>query len=880
MKKKRQNPPFIANLLANIIFPKNDNSYLHGDFKEIYFHLFETEGRFSAWRWYWWQILISLPHFFSESIFWRMSMFKNYFKIALRNLFKYKYYSSINILGLTVGITCCLLIMLYIKHELSYDRYHEKADQTYRVVFAGSFGGSDMNFASIAAVTSEALLNDFPEVENVTRICKAETQRTRVRYQDKTFVETKLAYTDASLFEVFTFPLLAGNVQSALSEPNSLVISENTAKKYFGNEDPIGKTLTFNSSTDFKVTGIFQEIPSNTHFHFNFFVSLNTLEESRDQGWLNNMIYRTYIILHKDVDYKNLEAKYPNMVKKYIAPMFEKNRGKSYEQITAEGLKIQYFLQPVTDIHLYSDLQHELEPNGDIKYVYIFAAIALFILLMACINFMNLSTARSSNRAKEVGLRKTVGSYRYQLITQFLIESVMMSLFALILAGLLTYLALPYFNNLAGKDLILDFNSNWILGIFVFITIVLVGLLAGSYPAFMLSSFKPVTALKQKMTSTSSGRFVRSGLVVFQFIISITLIIGTLVVNKQLQFVQNKKLGFNKEQVLILHDSYILDQNIETFKNQLFQNPEITSASVSGYLPVTSERTEDVVLPEGIYRESGTAIQTWAVDFDYVKTLGMEIVAGRDFSRNFITDSSAMIVNEAAVKHFGWENPIGKHIGDYNLDRTLIDYPVIGVVKDFHFESLKDYIGPLALFIGPNQEFLSIRLKTENISQTIARIENNWNRFANGQAFEYSFLDDRFSAMYKVEERIGDIFSIFASLAIFIGCLGLLGLAAFTAETRTKEIGIRKVLGSSISSVVILLTKEFVKWIFIAICIAWPIAFLIMNKWLQNFAYRANLDILTFVISGVVILLVTFLTVSYQAIKAATANPINSLKYE
>ncbi len=810
-------------------------------------------------------------------------MLQNYIKIALRNIANQKSYSLINIAGLAIGIACCLLILQYIRHELSYDRYHEKAERTYRVTFSGNFGsGDDLNFASVAAPTAEALVRDYPQVLEATRLYAPDGQRYRLSHRDMTFIEKRVAFADANIFEVFTIPLLRGDPATALAEPSTIVISEAMADKYFANHDPVGKILTFNSETDYLVTGVFRDIPGNTHFHLDFLVALATLEASRHPGWLNNMSFHTYVVLRQGADANQLQAQLPGMVRKYCAPIFEKYRKKNFEELTADGLWLRYTLQPLTDIHLHSDLQHELEPNGDIKRVYLFGAIALVILLIACINFMNLSTARSASRAKEVGIRKVVGSRRAQLISQFIAESVVVTILALVLGLLLAELALPYFNNLARQELQITYVGNAILPAMLFAIVLFVGVLSGSYPAVVLSGFRPIAVLTKHGTGISSHSWVRSGLVIFQFAASIVLVVGAGVVFRQMQFVQNKKLGFDKEQVFVLHDAYLLGSRLAAFKHELLTKPEIASATATGYLPVTSERTEDVVQPEGEHHESGSTIQKWTVDFDYVKTMRMKLVQGRDFSKEFATDSTAAIVNEAAVKVFGWDEPIGKRIRDLVAvnPKRYVNYEVVGVVRDFHFESLRDKIGPVALLPGRSSDFVSLRLKTNELAQTIGWIKTKWDAFVPGQPFEYSFLNQRFNEMYRNETRTGSIFGVFAGLAITLGCLGLFGLASFTAERRTKEIGIRKTLGASVTSVVRLLSWEFTKLILFANIIALPVAFVAMNSWLQGFAYRPTLGPELFILAGGLAFVIALLTVSVQATRAALADPVRTLRYE
>ena len=605
-------------------------------------------------------------------------MIQNYLKVAIRNLLRHKFYSMINITGLAVGITCCLLILLYIRHELSYDRYHEKANRIYRLTMSFSFGGTVGDIATVGAPVAAALVNDYPEVVDAMRFQQIDSWY--IRYGETIFKEKKLVHADANVFDVFSIPLIHGDPKTALAEPNSIVMSEKMAAKYFGTDDPMGKTLTLNETTDYKVTGVFREIPSNTHFHYDFFTSLVTLENELPPIWLS-MNWNTYLVLSEGADPKALEAKFPEMAKKYCDNEFRQFFNASMEDVQKSGGYMDFKLQPLTKIHLHSDLLGELEPNSDIKYVYIFSLIAFFILVIACINFMNLSTARSAHRAREVGIRKVVGSLRSQLVLQFLAESVVLSIIALVIALVLVGLVLPQFNNLAGTKLSMNDLLNSII-LFSFLAIIIfVGVIAGSYPAFFLSSFKPVSVLKQQSGGGKKGGWMRRALVVFQFAMTIILIIGTAVVFKQLRYVQNRKLGFEKEQIFVLHDAFILRAQVESFKNEVLQNPEIISATVSSYLPVTSDRSLNAVIPEG-RQEATTPIQTWQVDYDYIKTLGMEIIKGRNFSRDLITDSSVIIINEAAAKHFNWEEPLGKKITvPVAVDPpTFADFSVVGVV--------------------------------------------------------------------------------------------------------------------------------------------------------------------------------------------------------
>ncbi len=807
-------------------------------------------------------------------------MLKNFIITAVRNLLKRKGYSLINIVGLAIGMASCLLILMFVSDELSYDAYNENADRIYRVSASFLYGGRNLNIAVAPPPMAQVLIDEFPEVEDAVRF----RQRGRYifRYGDNTFKETRVSYVDPSFFDIFSIPLLKGDPNTALDQPSTLLLSKSTAQKYFRDEDPIGKTLRLNDQTDYMVTGVFEEIPDNSHFHFDVLISMTSLQESKSQTWMSQN-FQTYVLLHKGADPESVDAKFPDLLIKYMGPQIEAFMGKSLEKLAEENeLSGEFFLQPLREIHLHSDLLGEMEATSDVKYVYIFTAIALFILIIASINYMNLTTARSAGRAKEVGIRKVLGSFRSQLIRQFLTESMMLCLVSLVLALGLVRLALPFFNGLSGKFLPMSNLGNPAMVVVLVLVTITVGILAGSYSAFFISAFQPVNVLKGHMKSGVKTGWLRSGLVVFQFAASIILIIGTFVVYNQLNYIQNKKLGYDKEQVLILNNAYLLRDQAETFKNEMLAYPQIVNAAVSDYLPVPSNNNNSSVLPEG-ERDSkkATSMQNWVVDYDYIKTLGMKIVAGRDFSREHSTDTKATIINQEVAKQFDWVKPVGRRIGRIVSNQGDIElYEVIGVVEDFHFETLKDNIGPLVMFLGESNGNISFRLETEDIRGTIGLLEKEWKKFLPHQPFEYGFLDERFADMYQTEQRIGKIFGLFAGFAIFIGCLGLFGLAAFTAEQRTKEIGIRKVLGATAANIIRLLTKEFVILIAVANVIAWPVAFWVMKGWLKDFSYRISLSVWVFVGAGLLTLFIALLTVSFQAIKAALADPANSLRYE
>jgi putative ABC transport system permease protein len=816
-------------------------------------------------------------------------MFRNYFKIALRNLSKHRFYSLINVAGLATGVAACLIISLFILNELSYDSHHVNSDRIYRLNFEIKFGNLDYNMAVTPAPAADAILHDYPEVEAVARI---RTQGTYLVKKDKeNFREGNIAYADSSFFKVFTVPFIHGEQSKALTEPNTIVISRKIADKYFPNENPVGQTLTFFNDWNNKIVGVMENSPDNSQFHFDILISMLNNEESKNSMWLSNN-FHTYLLLKPGTDYKALDKKFRGMQDKYVGPQIREFLGmeNTPEKLAANGNKFNFYLIPLKDIHLHAKTTIEIEPNGDITYIYLFGAIALFILVIACINFMNLSTARSANRAREVGVRKVLGSLRSHLVRQFLLESAMISMLAFTVAIGLAYGFLPVFNDLAGKQLHLPLNNLYfyllIIGLSLF-----VGTLAGVYPSFFLSAFKPINVLKGKLAIGMKSGLIRSGLVVFQFTISIFLIVGTITINRQLQYIQQKKIGFNKDQVIVIKEANAMGKQLESFKNEMLKNSHIISATISGSLPVAgTDRNNSTYWPMGKEPDQNNmvGVQGFYVDYDYIKTLGMEIKEGRDFSRDFISDSTGIIINESAAKAFNIElDPIGKKIETFKtkagntIDKEARDvYTVVGVVKDFHFESLRDNITPLAIFLDESTGLISFRFEAKNVNEVISSIEKAWKQMAPGQPFEYTFLDDDFSSMYSSEQRLGKIFAIFAGLAILIACLGLFALSAFTAEQRTKEIGIRKVLGATVGSIVLLLSKEFGKLIVIAFVLAAPLSWFAVKWWLQGYTYKTEVGAAIYILAGVSAFLVAWLTMGYQSIKAASSNPVNSLRSE
>ena len=804
-------------------------------------------------------------------------MFKNYFKTAWRNLLKSKSFSVINIAGLSIGISVCFIILLYVQNELSFDRFNRNADRIVRVVFQANINGGKINESNVMPPVARAMKADFPEVEDATRIRVYGFPK--ITYKDKTFKDDRLAFVDPNFFSIFTLPLIEGNAKNVLEQPNTLVITKALAKKYFGDEDPVGKTLSFGNNEFYKVTGLIDKVPVNSHFHFDLFASMTGLDEAKSDSWMGSD-YFTYLLLKPGYNYKKLEAKMPAMVQKYMGPQIQKEMGISLSQFRTKGNQLGFALQPLTSIHLYSHSNFELDTAGNAMYVYIFGAIAIFMLLIACINFINLSTASASRRAKEVGVRKVIGSGKSQLIFQFLTESALLVFIALFILLILIQLALPEFNSISGKTLVFDFNGK-IISAFIALG-VLVSIIAGIYPAFFLASFKPIAVLKGKLAANNKTFGLRSSLVVFQFFISVGLIIATLVVWQQMKFIQNKNLGYDKEQVLTIPNSYVLGKNEQVYKQELLNDPRVLNATISSYKPAgPSSGGNALAYPEG-HDNQIMKTEEYHVDEQYIPTLGMRMAAGRNFSKEMATDSTGMIINESAAKAFGWNTltAVGKTIIRENSSRgTNVPFHVIGVVKDFNFKSLHDPVSPLLMVLDPDWGLI-FKVKTTDIKGLLATMKKHWDHFNTDEPFTYTFLDDLYNKTYSAEQKTGSILNIFAVLTILVACLGLFGLVTYTAEKRTKEIGIRKVLGASVSQVISMLSKDLLKLVFIACIIAFPLSWWAMNKWLQSFAYRINISWWIFAVAGVAALSIALLTVSFQAIKAAVANPVKSLRSE
>ncbi|HLP35490.1 ABC transporter permease [Lacibacter sp.] len=809
-------------------------------------------------------------------------MFSNYLKIAWRNLLKNKTFSLINIIGLASGLASFILITLYITDELRYDRYHEKADRIYRINSDIRFGGTALNMAVSADPMGATLKKDYPQVEQFARIYASEGSK--LFKKDNVFInESRVAYADSTLFDVFTFPAIAGNPKTALNEPNTVVVTESTAKKYFGSvEAAMGKTMECNDERNrlYKVTAVIKDIPKNSHFILDMFLSMDNVEYGFGNFLSHN--FHTYIVLKPGTDYKAFEKNFVQVIDKYMLPQAKQfMQIESMKDFEKTGNRLAYSLIPLTDIHLHSERGVELGVNGSIQYVYIFGAVALFILLIACINFMNLSTARSASRAKEVGIRKVLGTEKKSLIRQFLAESTLTSFIALLLAVAFTWLALNWFNDLAAKEFqITDLLQPGFL-LFLLAMPIVVGLVAGSYPAFFLSSFKPIAVLKGKMNTGFSKSNLRSTLVVFQFFTTILLITGTIVIYKQLNYIQSTKIGFNKEQVMVVDIPSMSRSTAESFKTEVAKLSSVKSASFAGFLPVSnSARNDNTWSTESVMTEkNGFNMQNWRIDYDYIPTLGMEIIKGRNFSPQYGGDSTALIINEATAALIGGGDPVGRKL--YSSDgQNPIVYTVIGVVRNFNYESLRKNVSPLAFRLGNNRWAAAFRVETKDMKNLLSQVESKFKAMAPGMPFSYNFLDESFDRMYLDEQRIGKIAFSFSFLAILIACLGLFGLATYMAEQRTKEIGIRKVLGASVSGIVQMLSKDFVKLVLIACIFAIPLAWWAMSKWLQNFAYRVSIGWWVFAAAAVIALIIAVLTVSSQAVKAALSNPVKSLRTE
>ena len=810
-------------------------------------------------------------------------MIKNNFKIAWRSLLKQRMYSVIKIGGFALSIAACLLIALYIKDELSYDKNWKYADRIYRVTGEYNNQGKIETGNDWPAPMAKALREDFPEVEKSGRLMDAPlfygagANQVRLAEMKQNTFEQGFTYFDQELLDMLQVPMVYGDRSRALGEPHTMVISKAKADKYFPNQNPVGKTMILNNdvANAYKIGGVMQDFPTTCHIHYDFLLTMtgHELWDNEQTTWMASN-YPTYVLVKPGTDPAQFQSKLKLIMTKYMLPVLKQNNLKEAESIINNG---KILIQPVTDIHLYSANIDDRLDKGDIRFVWLFGAIALFILVIACINFINLSTARSANRAKEVGLRKVVGSDRTTLVKQFLTESLVFSLLSFVLGFLIAGLLLPYFNALAGKSLTTPWTAWWLLPVMI-IAAIIIGVVAGLYPSFYLSSFKPISVLKGQLSRGSKNAVLRNGLVVFQFTTSIILIIGTLVIYNQTHFLLNRKVGFDKDQVLLVQGTNTLAEKTGSFKNELLKSADVKSVSVGDYLPVSAtKRDGNTFWKEGKVNEDlGVFGQKWQVDYDYLETMGMQIAQGRYFSKEMASDSAAVVINKAMAEQLGLKKPLGERI-----ENGWQKFTVIGVMEDFNFESMKQKVTPLCLILGDyNSAIISVKISGTDPQKVISQVASVWKSFSPDQPFRYTFLDESFAHMYADVQRTGKIFTSFAVLAIIIACLGLFALSAFMAEQRTKEIGIRKVLGASVNGIAAMLSKDFLKLVIIAMVIASPIAWWAMVKWLQDFEYRIPVGWGFFAVAGMTAVFIALVTISFQAIKAAIANPVKSLRTE
>lgn len=799
-------------------------------------------------------------------------MIKNYLKIAFRKFWRNKFFYSINILGLTLGLCTFLIIALFVTDELSYDKYNVNADRIYRIDADILFRGTHFNERNVPAQLGFMLVKDYPNVLEAVRLTNQGD--ILVKKGNESIVEHNAIFADSTLFDLFTLTMIHGDPRTALVKPKSMVISESVAKRYFNSTDVVGKTLLTDNFNVYQITGVIKDMPVASHLHLNFIRAMSEVQDSRSDNWLSNNYY-TYILARPGTTEAELDQYLRQATHKYIEPDLKMLSGGDLNDLERKGGFFGYTVIPLTKIHLYSTLTNEAEPSGSIEYVYIFIVVAIFILLIACVNFMNLSTASSAGRGKEVGIRKVLGAERRSLLIQFLTESVLTSLIALVLAVSIDLLLLPHFKNLLGKDLSFDFIAHkWMLPALL-LTTTLVGLLAGSYPAFFLSGFEPAKVLKGSVGKGSKHSWLRDSLVVFQFTIAIMLIVGTLVVFNQLTYIRERKIGYERNEVVVIRNTASLGDHALMFKNEAERLTSVVAGTMTNNLP-TDEFWDTRIISKDGKNDSGhvVGLATWGVDPGFIPALGIELASGRNFTPGMKTDSGAVIINETAARVLGYKDPLKSSLYYAGQPR-----PIIGVVKDFNAGSLRNKIPPIVLYLSDMQNMMAFRIKSNNISGVLEQIKTAYHSINGmaGQPFLYSFMDEDFDRLYKAEQRMGKVFFYFAILTIFITCLGLFGLVSYTTELRIKEIGIRKVLGASVSGIVFLLSKDFLRLVVISLIIASPIAWLIMKKWLQGFAYRSTIEWWMFALSALLAVGITMITVSTQSFRAASSNPMESL---
>ena len=868
MKRSFLAVPRLAERILRLLYSKDYYSERSGDLEEVYAELREESGSFRAKVWLWFQILKLFCGVIRTNITWRFIMFKNYLKITLRIIKQHKEYSLINIAGLSIGIACCILILLWVQDELGFDKFNKNVDNLYRITEKLSFEGQTLHIARTPSALAPALLEEIPEVIN--SMSYSEAPSLLVTYRENNFYESRIAFASPSIFEMFTFPFIKGDQKSALSDISSIVITEDMAKKYFSNEDPINKVLRINNKYDFLVSGIIENVPRISHLKFDFLLPFRVLEKMREDvgipfrpvmgNWGFNFLY-TYVQVSDNADIDSLDNKIFNFIQEHSS-------------ITTTTLH----LQPIKKIHLYSNLVADIKDNGNIKYIHIFSIIAFFVLFIACINFMNLTTAHAGKRAKEVGMRKIIGAKRDQIIKQFLGESIFLSFFSLIIAVGLVLLFIPVFNNLTGKELVLNSANSLGILLILILTTISTGIIAGSYPAFFLSSFHPINILRSSEKFGPKSMVFRRSLVTIQFSLSILLIIATLVVHKQLNFIHNSPLGFEREHIVYVRLRGESAQYYNSLKSELRKNPNILNVTAANQLPTNIMYSLAGADWQGKDPDDNVLFNFVTVDYDFISTLNIQVVDGRAFSKEFQSDQTgAFILNEKAAGIIGKEPLVGESFSFFGRTGKII-----GIVKNFHFDNFYNEIKPLVMLLAApsSDNYLIIKISSDNISENLTFIEDTWNKIASFFPFEFSFLDDEFNRQYKSEQRMGRLFNYFTFLSVFIASLGLFGLVSFMSSQRTKEIGIRRVVGASTADIVKILTKEFVILVAAANIIAWPTAYYFMRKWLDNFVFKTNIQIWIFLFSAIIAFLIALLSVSYKTIKAATANPVKSLRHE
>ncbi len=810
-------------------------------------------------------------------------MFLNYFLVAFRNLLKQRAYTFINITGMAIGITCSIFIILFVNHELSYDRFHTKADRIFRVGVSGKFSGNEFNQAVTAQPMAQAVISDYPEVKNVVRL--REYGDWLVTYGEKKFHEENMLFADSTFFQIFDFRLLKGDPLTVLKEKRTIVLSESMARKYFGNEDPIGKMIKLETDTTlFRVTGLMEDVPANSHIHFDAVGSLHTYARPEQEFWVSHNFY-TYILTDGITPKDTLENKLQSLIYKYVGPQIEEVLGMSMDALEEQGDFFGYFLQPLKEIHLNSDLDYEFEPNGNKVLVYIFIVIAALILIVACINFTNLATAQAVSRSKEVGIRKLVGAQKPMLVSQFLFESFILTAFAFAVAAILVSLLIPYFNNMIQIEVNTAFLASWKIVPLILLFIILISFLAGSYPAFYLAAFRPIQVLKGLVIRGTRGGKIRSILVVLQLAVSILILVGTYITFGQLRFLIKKDPGFDTENILVIRRSDVLKDKMESFKQELLRNPGIVSVSNSNSIPGRNFSNNAIFVEERGKNSTYLTWQSW-VSFDYDKVFSLKIVDGRFFSRDISTDSSGIVLNQAAVKSLDLDEPVlGQRLLSPSGPQSFNACPIIGIVEDFHFQSMHTTIGPMSFLLMPGnwEGYIPVKLTRNNLQESVDFVRETWESFTTEYPFDYFWMSDDYARLYDTEKKTSSIFIAFTIISLIIACLGLIGLISFTAVQRTKEIGVRKVMGSSSKFIVKLFFKEIGILVAIGTVLAAPVYF-IVNNWLQNFAYHIQFSLIKFAIilmaAGIITLLLSWISVGGITIHASRKNPVDSLRYE